>query len=107
MKTVTLKADDLYSKWGFGDGDILRNAFDDMNLGGIELEHETLCLLVEDKLLPILPRPVKTDRISSIHNPIRVDDDHLADGSIEANSAVSVTVTYEEIRRYAEKGGAV
>jgi hypothetical protein len=105
MSAVTLRAADLYSKWGFGDGDILRDAFDDMNLGGIELEHETLCLLVEDKLLPILPRPVKTDRIGSIHNPIRVDDDHLKDGSLEANAACAVTVTYEEIRRYAEKGG--
>lgn len=106
MKTVTLKADDLYSKWGFGDGDALSDAFDEMNLGYLDLEHETLCLLVEDKLLPILPRPVKTYRIGSLHNPIRVDDDHLKDGSLEANAACSVTVTYEEIRRYAEKGGA-
>lgn len=106
MTSITLDAESLYSKWGFCDGDILNDAFFDMHLSRFADQHETLCLLVEEKLLPLLPVPVKTWHIGCIHNPIRVDDDHLKDGSKQANAGISVDVTYEEIMQYAKKVGA-
>lgn len=108
MKTVTLYASYLYQKGGFADGDILETAYCDMDLldNCFRGQHEVLVALVRDKLSPVLPHPVELDRYVGCHNPIRVNEKHEHDGSKEANAECSVTVTYDEIRRYAEMDGA-
>lgn len=76
-KSRTLLATDLTSKWGFWDGDILRD-------GGI-LErphplpegadnHAVLIWLVRKHLLPLLPG-VEVYEIGTCHNPIRTDQE--------------------------------
>jgi hypothetical protein len=100
MTTITLYAQCLYSKWGFSDGDILQDA---VAVLGLNVYHkDVLCQLVEDKLLPVLPYPVKTERISTAHNPIRVADEHHEDPSHAFNVGTFVDVTYDDIRRCAE-----
>jgi hypothetical protein len=104
--TITLFADNLYSKWGFHDGDILNDAWYALGLSGDR--HEVLCQLVEERLLPILPHPVKTERISTCHNPIRVEDEHLEDNSRLSNENTSVDITYQDIRECAVRlSGAI
>jgi hypothetical protein len=100
--TVTLDAASLYSKWGFSDGDLLSGAFYAMKITGIR-QRDVLAQLVEERLLPALPYPVKTERIDTAHNPIRVEDAHHSDGSYEANGNVIVFVTYGEVAACAER----
>lgn len=99
--TITLYARDLYSKWGFHDGDILQDAVHNLGLQGVR-HKDVLCRLVEDKLLPALPYPVKLERIDTCHNPIRVDDRHQYDSSLAFNAGIGIDVTYDDIRRCAD-----
>ena len=76
MKTVTLNASSLLSKWGFLDGDLL----DDVH----ECDsHEALVSLVKTHLLPLLPG-VEVDVFHTHHNPIRatVATAHLVNADI-------------------------
>lgn len=63
--TVTLNASDLWSKFGFCDGDL----FTDFS----GLPHEILVKAVRKHLLPLLPG-IEVYEIQTIHNPIRVKD---------------------------------
>lgn len=72
-KSLTLRAEDLCSKYGFHDGDLLSNFTLDMeiDLRGLG-EHEVLIYLVKKHLLPAIPFPVLVKEIVCCHNPIRV-----------------------------------
>ena len=96
----TLRGDGLYSKWGFGDGDIVLEALYDLEDSGVpvtkadyELDHQVLIALVRAELLPKLPVPVEVFDLSTIHNPIRVEDPHHFDGSEQQNADVAVEIT--------------
>lgn len=79
--SVELRAESLFSKWGFGDGDMLddileANGFDQeprRDDDHLYFDHEVLALCVERYLLPELPEPVATFRVGTIHNPIRAE----------------------------------
>lgn len=64
-RSVTLRAESLLNKWGFGDGDIIR---DDAGP-----RHELLTQLVTQHLLPLLPG-VEVFEICTIHNPVRATE---------------------------------
>lgn len=98
--TITLYARELCSKWGFQDGDILNDFVFDMNLdvyGG-----DLLCECVEKYLVPLLPHGIKTKRVGSIHNPIRLDDNEFKGmydpfAELPCWADVYVTLTDEQI----------
>jgi hypothetical protein len=70
---VWLDSDSLFSKWGFRDGDTLRE--NDAGIPAKVDSHAVLCHLVRAHLLPALPREVRVYEICSMHNPIRADDE--------------------------------
>jgi hypothetical protein len=76
-EAITLRAEDLFSKSGFLDGDLLGEiwpALDYPLLGQAEpSESDVLVRLVETYLLPALPVPVPVERYATCHNPIRAE----------------------------------
>ena len=88
---VVLDADSLFSRYGFGDGDILTDALDNAGLS-IENEKETLRWLVRHTLLPVIPFEVKVEDVITLHNPIQAVEEceHLA-SQVEA-LGISVTI---------------
>lgn len=96
LPEVTLNASSLFSKWGFRDGDVLwewiesvdatdYNIFQhfrnirgnkDLTLAQTKTwspdHHATLCDLVHEHLLPLIPGEFTT-YITDSHNPIRID----------------------------------
>lgn len=108
MKHVTLDSRSLFSKWGFEDGDVLHEwwyytgriepaSAPDTDLRFFGLDHLTLIIAVQKYLLPALPRSVETYRVSTLHNPIRAEDDEPEDFA-----PVEVTVTYAQLDEIAE-----
>ncbi|HEX7906800.1 MAG TPA: hypothetical protein VF534_01725 [Paraburkholderia sp.] len=106
-ETVTLRARDLFGKFGFADGDLVDEMLWDTDLewgvrpsykapwSEYSLEHETLFAVIERFLLPALPVPVRWNRWNTNHNPARAhhEDDHLED----AVAAIEVTVRVADI----------
>lgn len=74
---IWLDSDSLFSKWGFRDGDVVREA--DVEIPAELHSHTILCDLVRTHLLPALPREVRVCEINTIHNPIRAEDDEVND----------------------------
>ena len=74
---LRLATDDLFSKWGFGDGDVVEDYLwdhvdEDLQARLFDLDQRAvLCQLVRSHLLPALDRPVEVYEIQTIHNPIR------------------------------------
>lgn len=75
-ETVSLFSEDLLSKWGFWDGDILNEVLWDRALeegvkpmGGDH--HAVLVRAVREYLLPVLDQDVEVYEIVTSHNPIR------------------------------------
>ncbi len=68
-KIIRLNAVDLWSKWGFKDGDILR----DLNLKNDE--HDMIYYLVNKYLLTLIKDPIKTMFWFSSHNPCRITEE--------------------------------
>lgn len=118
-----LRGGDLYSKWGFGDGDMLdeliweggfRNvrAPADTHLG---FEHEVLARCVERHLLPHLPPGVKLERIGTCHNPIRVagwpepdrDELEIEGVSVEITEAQVLQIASQLVAEYASREAAL
>lgn len=75
MSKFVMYADDLLSKWGFGDGDRLGEfIYEEMNVYDFEYnEHKLLEELVKRYLLPKLDKKVEIYFISTIHNPVRAE----------------------------------
>lgn len=65
----------LFSKWGFGDGDMPDDFLDWCDEQGIDYSgfrwKPTLTRLVRERLVPALDAEVETVEISTSHNPIR------------------------------------
>jgi hypothetical protein len=74
MSNVTLRASDLYSKHGFGDGDMIIWV-EGIDLRGVDCQR-VLVHLVREHLLPSLPEPIEVDDSPAyeMHNPIRAAD---------------------------------
>jgi hypothetical protein len=74
MSNVTLRASDLYSKIGFGDGDMILWT-EGIDLRGVDCQR-VLVRLVREHLLPSLPEPIEVDDSPAyeMHNPIRAAD---------------------------------
>lgn len=75
--TLTLDAESLLSRWGFGDGDALSDWWWD-NYGEDTPfnDHDMLHALVVAYLVPVIReagRDVEIVRIDTIHNPVRAD----------------------------------
>lgn len=75
MSKFVMHADDLLSKWGFGDGDRLSDFLYDNNS---KFEHKVnshklLEELVKRYLLPVLKDKVEISYMSTIHNPVRAE----------------------------------
>mgnify|MGYP000379000117 FL=1 len=90
---INLPSEDLKSKFGFHDGDILYSYCDQHDLDDLWKNvgvKDVLCLLVERHLLPLLPG-VRTYRICSIHNPIRAED------GCEVPANIVAHVTHEQV----------
>lgn len=117
-ESVTLFADDLWSKFGFGDGDclddILFDAEDESDwpwanlqprqVAGrddeFHIDHELLIRVVERFLVPQFPVPVALERVGTCHNPIRaVDQGHVPAPSWAL--AISVTVSAADVLKIA------
>jgi hypothetical protein len=99
-RTVYLFGFDLYSKWGFSDGDVNEEVCSELGLR--RWRHEILIEMVRARLLPALPNKIEVYEISTHHNPIRAEDGY--DWNQE-NADVSVHFTWGEIRQLAmEKG---
>lgn len=68
---------DLWSKWGFSDGDILEplmNRFcDEQDVEWIN-DHPILIRVVQEFVLPRLDRTVEVVTLSTVHNPIRAKE---------------------------------
>lgn len=74
---IVLRSEDLYSKWGFSDGDLLTEAIwrweDETGIkAGWDLSRRALVLLVRERLLPVLAQSVEFGEIGGCHNPARV-----------------------------------
>jgi len=95
MRTITLLASALYSKWGFQDGDILGDCLMDGDFSRID-DHGLLEALVREFLLPKLPMPIEIEIFSTCHNPVRAAPWPHATIAPE-NENFSVDVPYETI----------
>jgi len=111
---LVLHADDLLSKWGFSDGDVLSDwVFDTLGRYDFEYEnHKVLEELVKRFLLPELQKKVEISFISTIHNPVRAE---MIDGEYYTNhynhdddgllGDVSVEITEEVFLKVAKDFG--
>ena len=74
--------DDIFSKFGFGDGDMLSNFLQENeiknNLFG-DVEHKILYQLFVFHVKPYLNRKKKLVFVETCHNPIRAKEDWLED----------------------------
>lgn len=98
---LTLDAIDLYSKWGFGDGDIEQIAdveFTDEQCEKI-CDYYPLENLVRRYLVPEIERvtgkPFEVEEIETHHNPMRVKG--FPKPIPEIMETISVTVTIDQI----------
>lgn len=70
---MRLYSDGLLSKWGFGDGGVIRQQL--LAPSGLwwikEFEHHVLRELVRTRLLPVIEQKVEVCEITTSHNPIR------------------------------------
>lgn len=92
--TYILYAEDLASKFGFGDGDMFDELiFDLEDETGKKIDFDPLIDVVKTYLIPLLPEDVKIEEIGSCHNPIRLvnlaDENKIKD--------ISVTVTKKQV----------
>lgn len=105
---INLPSEDLKSKFGFHDGDILYSYCDQHDLDDLCKNvgvKDVLCLLVERHLLPLLPG-VRTYRICSIHNPIRAEDGCEVPANIVAHvTHEQVVAAIDEVRTVGVKTG--
>ncbi len=101
---VTFPASDLYSKFGFEDGDKLHDFA--WRFGIRRFKHELLREIVMHFLLPVLPAPVELYTLSTCHNPVRVVDDGFTwDETYNENAGTFVRMDWHEIEMFAmEKG---
>lgn len=109
QSSVTLCAADLFNNWGFADGGILDDVLYDIEdqcpslvsdaaLGNgdgrsFSFAHAVLIRLVEECLLPSLPRKIQTYRIPSTHSPIRAEEHESPEGLLDT----AVTIPADKV----------
>lgn len=105
--TLTLFADCLLSKWGFGDGDVPDAYLDWCDDNGHPYPgdwHTVLRTLVRTRLVPALHQRVEVVDIETSHNPIRaerVDGVDVRDWWRNTDSGMTLTPECVEVP-YAE-----
>lgn len=96
MKTLQLHAESLASKFGFMYGDIVSLFCEENNIES-EIKdkdsHDVLIKLVRKHLLPLVSH-VEVFEISTMHNPMRCEDDFIDE---LRQSNVQVKVSIEEV----------
>lgn len=106
--SLVLLAEDLCSKWGFGDGDTPEHLMDYWDAVGVRYASidwtAALVRLVREHLLPALAEnhDIDVEEISTIHNPIRartIDGEEIDtyNGPVPELRPESVTVPYGAI----------
>lgn len=112
MSKFTMYANDLLSKWGFGDGDRLGDFMYENN-SKFEYkvnDHKLLEELVKRYLLPKLEKKVEIFYIETIHNPVRAEmidgkyyQNHYEHDDEDLLGDVSVELSLEEIEAVAKE----
>lgn len=81
---MRFRSKDLLSKWGFEDGDILIDFLHDHGISIGDVDHGQLLQdVLVDQVLPLIRNDLVWERISSMHNKIKVTsvdgvpNDHL------------------------------
>lgn len=106
-QAVTLCAADLWSKFGFWDGDVFTccDWADEQNYMEWSVVHNSdydpLVAVVRKYLLPAIEQAghvIEVEEIGSIHNPIRVKDASGYDEAPDWAHGVEVTVTLEQVK---------
>ena len=99
-EVVEFYPDDLCSKFGFGDGDMLYELIEEHDLG---VDHQELLIAVVERLVvPQIDREIETYTLPSLHNPIRaatIDGEQA--GRHDCSSDEIVTVPVADIIRIA------
>lgn len=102
--TLCLSANDLRSKWGFRDGDLLSDwGLREPTLACPESlkwhnwKHQVLIRLVRQHLLPLMPL-TEVEEIGTRHNPIRVVDWYKTE---RLENPITVDVTREQVEQAA------
>ena len=114
---ITLNAADLFSNWGFAHGCVLADVLHDIEdpcpalisadtLGSgdgrsFSFAHAVLIRLVEECLLPSLPRKIQTYRIPSTHSPIRAEEYENLDGLLDTSVTIPVDKVIDVAREVA------
>tara|TARA_R110000782_G_C14513166_1_gene380162 strand:- start:106 stop:486 length:381 start_codon:yes stop_codon:yes gene_type:complete len=106
MTDFVMYANDLLSKWGFGDGDRLKDyVFEELDTYDFEFNcHKALEELVKRYLLPKLDKKVEIFFISGMHNPVRAEmidgiyyENHYKHDDNDLLGDVTVEVTREQV----------
>lgn len=97
LPDLHLSAQSLFSKFGFGDGQLVQEWLWSAEDAGMCItqwmghdDHAVLAQLVIDYLVPVMPQPFTLRRIFTSHNPIRIDTWHGADWDDYATAPVEV-----------------
>lgn len=130
VQTITLDTDGLYSKWGFGDGDVLDDALYDLGYGDqyakerdwlredlsrFNFDHRVLIRVVHHVVVPALGAHHQIGgvfTIHTIHNPVRathcdgVEVDHY-EGPAPVLTPATVEVPLDLIKKIAEQEATV
>lgn len=101
--TLRLSANDLRSKWGFRDGDLLsdyglREPTTPCPDGQHDWKHRVLIRLVRQHLLPLMPFS-EVEEIGTHHNPIRIVGWYHSE---MLDNPVTIDVTREQIEQAAQ-----
>ena len=103
--SITFRTNELNSKWGLGDGDMLDDLleehgvlYQDDRAHHLHNHAEILARVVERFVLPAIVRPehLLLDRIACCHNPIRTEEE-------ENISPITVDVAVKDILEVARE----
>lgn len=108
---VTFQTNDLYSKFGFNDGDILNSLLDYYNSeffvrnGKVYDGGQALIKVVKFFIVPFINKKIKVYEVVSYHNPVRAeytikgfyDDGHLEPSHISVKKDDIYTLLYGNV----------
>lgn len=116
-QVFVLKAESLFDKGGFLDGDLFLDQFLDhcaaqgirRQVGGDHYWYaDVLKELVETHLLPLIPFKLRLETVSTVHNPVRcfdvegVGEDQLCDFR-DACKGVEARLTWRQVRQFVDE----
>lgn len=112
MSVFIMYANDLLSKWGFGDGDRLSDfLYENNSKFGYKVDtHKLLEELVKRYLLPKIDKKVEIFYITTNHNPVRAEmidgkyyQNHYEHDDEDLLGDVSIELTLEEVEAVAKE----